>query len=68
MQSIPIGRRSLKSSRLAFGAWRLGGASSPAEVAPEREVAGRRAVLAAYEADDTLFDHADIKPSPESKA
>ncbi len=60
MQTIQLGSSSLKSSRLAFGAWRLAGTSHPAEVTPEREAAGRKAVLAAYEAGYTLFDHADI--------
>lgn len=33
---------------------------NPAEVTPDREAEGRRAVIAAYEAGYTLFDHADI--------
>lgn len=50
----------MKSSRLAFGCWRLAGTWDPTEVTPDREAAGRRAVIAAYEAGYTLFDHADI--------
>ena len=60
MQTIQIGPSLLKSSRLAFGAWRLAGTSNPADITPEREAAGRKAVRAAYEAGYTLFDHADI--------
>jgi len=60
MQTIQIGRSSLTGSRLAYGCWRLAGAKDPSEVQPEREAAGRRAVLAAYESGYTLFDHADI--------
>jgi predicted oxidoreductase len=33
---------------------------NPAEVTPDREAEGRRALVAAYEAGYTLFDHADI--------
>lgn len=50
----------MRSSRLAYGCWRIAGTWDPAEVTPESEAAGRRAVLAAYEAGYTLFDHADI--------
>lgn len=39
-------------SRLAYGCWRLANNNDPA--------AGRRAVIAAYEAGYTLFDNADI--------
>jgi predicted oxidoreductase len=60
MQTIQIGRSTLRSTRLAYGCWRLAGTCNPAEVTPEREATGRRAVLAAYEAGYTLFDHADI--------
>ncbi len=50
MQTITLGKSSLKCSRLAFGCWRIGtpGADGPA------------AVRAAFEAGYTLFDHADI--------
>ncbi|MBI5386688.1 MAG: aldo/keto reductase [Verrucomicrobia bacterium] len=60
MQTIQIGGSSLKSSRLAYGCWRVAGTWNPEEVMPEREAAGRRAILTAYEAGYTLFDHADI--------
>ena len=60
MKTQLIGRSSLVSTRLAYGCWRLVGTWDPKEVTPEREAAGRRAVIAAYEAGYTLFDHADI--------
>ena len=60
MQSIPLGVSSLSSSRLAYGCWRVAGTWNPAEVTPESRAAGRRAIIAAYEAGYTLFDNADI--------
>ncbi|HVM49152.1 MAG TPA: aldo/keto reductase [Candidatus Acidoferrum sp.] len=60
MQSIPLGVSSLTSSRLAYGCWRVAGTWDPGEVTPESRAAGRRAILAAYEAGYTLFDNADI--------
>jgi predicted oxidoreductase len=50
----------LTSSRLAYGCWRIAGTWNPAEVTTASQAAGRKAVLAAYEAGYTLFDHADI--------
>jgi len=50
----------LKVSRLAYGCWRIAGSWDPSEVTPKSQAAGRKAVLAAYEAGYTLFDHADI--------
>jgi predicted oxidoreductase len=60
MKTIAFGNSPLKTSRLAYGCWRLGGSWEPAEVKPADEAAGRKAVFAAYEAGYTLFDHADI--------
>lgn len=60
MTSIPLGPTPLRVSRLAFGCWRLAGTWIPAAVTPDREAAGRRAAIAAYEAGYTFFDHADI--------
>jgi len=54
MQSIQIGKSTLKSSRLAYGCWRI------AETEEAGRTLGRAAVLAAFEAGYTLFDHADI--------
>ncbi len=60
MKTISIGQSQLQSSRLAYGCWRIAGTWDPAEVSPERAAHGRAAVIAAYEAGYTLFDHADI--------
>jgi predicted oxidoreductase len=59
MNTIPIGTSSLFGSRLAYGCLRIAG-NNPAQLTPEKEAAGRRAVIAAFEAGYTLFDHADI--------
>lgn len=55
-----MGVSPLVSSRLAYGCWRIAGAKNPAGVTPNCEAAGRRAIIAAYEAGYTLFDNADI--------
>jgi len=60
MKTILLGQSSLSSSRLAYGCWRIAGTWNAAEVAAGAEATGQRAVLAAYEAGYTLFDHADI--------
>jgi predicted oxidoreductase len=60
MQTIPLGVSSLKSSRLAYGCWRLAGTWNPDEVTAEGRAAGRQAVITAFEAGYTLFDNADI--------
>jgi predicted oxidoreductase len=60
MQSIALGVSSLRSSRLAYGCWRVAGSWDPTEVTPESRAAGRQAIIAAYEAGYTLFDNADI--------
>lgn len=60
MQTILLGVSSLRSSRLAYGCWRVAGSWNPAEVNDEARAAGRRAIIAAYEAGYTLFDNADI--------
>ena len=60
MQTISLGVSLLTSSRLAYGCWRVAGTWDPAEVTPASRAAGRRAVIAAYEAGYTLFDNADI--------
>ena len=58
MKQIPVS--SLSVSRLAYGCWRIAGTWDPSEVTPKSQAAGRKAVLAAYEAGFTFFDHADI--------
>lgn len=60
MQTTVIGVSSLRSSRLAYGCWRVGGTWDPAEVTAESRAAGLRAIVAAYEAGYTLFDNANI--------
>jgi predicted oxidoreductase len=60
MQEIQLGVSSLKSSRLAYGCWRVGGTWNPAEVTDQNRTTGYRAIIAAYEAGYTLFDNADI--------
>jgi predicted oxidoreductase len=60
MQTMSLGVSTLKSSRLAYGCWRIAGTWDPAGVTPENRAAGQRAVLAAYESGYTLFDNADI--------
>lgn len=51
---------SLSSSRLAYGCMRTSGTQERDRLTPELESAARRAILAAYEAGYTHFDHADI--------
>ncbi len=58
MQTIPLGVSSLKTSRLAYGCWRVAGTSNPGEI--QNRTTGYRAIIAAYEAGYTLFDNADI--------
>ena len=53
MQTVTLGTSSLRASRLAYGCWRLA-------AAPERRADDKQAILAAFEAGYTLFDHADI--------
>src|SRR6516162_10616839 len=59
MQTLQLGKSDLVASRIAYGCWRL---VSPecSESNPDRKAQGRRAVIAAYEAGYSLFDHADI--------
>ena len=60
MQTLTLGTSPLRVSRLAYGCWRLADAKSTGEPKSEIWDAGKRAVIAAYEAGYTLFDHADI--------
>lgn len=60
MQKIQLGSSALTSTRLAYGCWRLAGTSTPAEITPESEARGHKAVIAAYDAGYNLFDNADI--------
>jgi predicted oxidoreductase len=67
MKTVRLGSSSLVSTRLGYGCWRVAGTFDVGEVTPEREQNGRRAILAAYEAGYTLFDHADIYCSGEAE-
>lgn len=60
MQEIELLGPDLKCSRLAYGCWRIIASGKAVEVTPDREADARKAILAAYEAGYTLFDHADI--------
>ena len=60
MQAIPVGASLLRTSRLAYGCWRVAGTWNPDEVTKASRSTGLRAITAAYEAGYTLFDTADI--------
>jgi predicted oxidoreductase len=60
MKMISLGTSALSASRLAYGCWRITGTWEPSEVGANGQAKGRRAVLAAFEAGYTLFDHANI--------
>ena len=64
METIPLGTSSLHGSRLAYGCWRIAGTWTPSEVTPDSKAAGRRAVIAAFEAGYTLFDIYRTKGPP----
>jgi predicted oxidoreductase len=57
---MALGSSGLSGSRLAYGCWRIAGTWSPSEITPLSRAEGRQAVLSAYEAGYTVFDHADI--------
>lgn len=60
MKTIGKNSYGFNLSRLAYGCWRVAGSSNPSEFTPEKEAAGIKAVLTAYEAGYTVFDNADI--------
>ena len=60
MKSISLGTSKLAGSRLAYGCWRIADRSDPKQAERDTKAQGRAAVIAAYEAGYTLFDHADI--------
>jgi predicted oxidoreductase len=55
-----VGKSDLFTSRLSYGCMRIAGTWDPKEITTERRENGKKAVVAAYEAGYTLFDHADI--------
>jgi predicted oxidoreductase len=60
MQTISFGHTPLKTSRLAYGCWRVAGSWEQGKVTAESRKAGRHAIAAAYDAGYTLFDTANI--------
>ena len=60
MKTIEFGKSGIRTSALAYGCWRLADSLDAAQVTPEVEANGRRAVHAAFDAGYTLFDNADI--------
>jgi predicted oxidoreductase len=67
MKTIPVGVSLLRTSRLAYGCWRVAGTWNPDDVTDASREAGRRAIIAAYEAGYTLLDTADIYCHGESE-
>lgn len=68
MQTMLLGVSSLRSSRLAYGCWRVAGSWDSTKVTAESRAAGHRAIIAAYEAGYTLFDNADIYSAGEAES
>jgi len=60
MKTQSVGKSGLLSTRLAYGCMRISGTWDPEAFTPAMEAEGKKALLAAYEAGYTLFDHADI--------
>ena len=60
MQTVTLGVGPLKSSRIAYGCWRIAGSWNPAEVTPESEAIGKRAVNTAFDLGYSFFDTADV--------
>jgi predicted oxidoreductase len=60
MKHQNLGASDLNATRLAYGCMRLPGTWNPHEIGSEHRARARAAVLAAFEAGYTLFDHADI--------
>jgi predicted oxidoreductase len=60
MKTQSVGKSSLVASRLSYGCMRVAGTWDPASFTPDLEREGVKAILAAYDAGYTFFDHADI--------
>ncbi len=60
MNTQSLGRSPLVSSRIAYGCMRVSGTMDRHKFTPDLEADGRKAILAAYEAGYTHFDHADV--------
>lgn len=60
MRTLSLGTSSLQSTRLAYGCMRVAGTMDRAQFTGDMDARGRAAIVAAYEAGYTHFDHADI--------
>ena len=60
MKQVALDESGLVSTRLVYGCMRVVGTMERGRFTPDMEEKGRRAILAAYEAGYTHFDHADI--------
>jgi len=60
MKTQKIGKSDLVSSRLSYGCMRVVGTWNPSEIDDAKWEMAEKAILAAYEAGYTLYDHADI--------
>jgi predicted oxidoreductase len=60
MKTVPLGRSSLRSSRLAYGCWRIAGPVESAPVTSERETNAVKSISTALDCGFTLFDLADV--------
>ena len=67
MQTIVFGNASLRTSRIAYGCWRVAGSWDIKDVTPESRAAGLKTILTAYESGYTLFDTANIYCSGETE-
>jgi predicted oxidoreductase len=66
MQTVLLGKSELSVSRIAYGCWRLGKPEGN-DSSGDRTELGSRAVIAAYQAGYTFFDHADIYSNGEGE-
>jgi predicted oxidoreductase len=60
MQTVPVGKTPLRSSRLVYGGWRIAGTQDATAVTADARKSGIAALQAAYEAGYTGFDLADV--------
>ena len=68
MKLQPLGTSGAEISRLSYGCMRTTGSWDPAKITQEMADRGRKALIAAWEAGYTLFDHADIYARGECEA
>ena len=60
MKTQRIGQSTLTTPRMAYGCMRIAGTWEPKEIGQTHRARAKAAVLAAFEAGYSLFDHADI--------